>query len=77
VRAFSGRCLGHGGIPYTPFTADEQRPYLWAEGGSANDTLEPGRALNGFHLLELDGPQLTERFIDEVGRQRWSSAGPA
>jgi hypothetical protein len=73
----SGRCVGHGGIPYTPFTADEQGSYLWAEGGSANDALEPGRALNGFYLLELDGPQLTERFIDELGRQRWSADGPA
>jgi hypothetical protein len=66
-----------GGIPYTPFTVDEQGAYLWAEGGAADDALEPGRALNGFYLLELDGPQLTERFIDEIGRQRWSADGPA
>jgi hypothetical protein len=72
----SGRCVGHGGIPYTPFTTDEQRPYLWAEGGAADDALEPGRALNGFYLLELDGPQLTERFIDEHGQPRWSADNP-
>lgn len=73
----SGRCVGHGGIPYAPFTAHEQQPYLWAEGGSADDAREPGRALNGFYQLELDGPKLTERFIDEFGRQRWSADGPA
>lgn len=76
-QGISGRCVGHGGIPYSPFTPDERRPYLWAEDELAHDAREPGRALNGFYLLDLDGTKLTEQFIDERGEQRWSADGPA
>jgi Calcineurin-like phosphoesterase len=68
-----GRCVGHGGIPYEPFSSAEVASYLWAETSLADDAREPCRALNGHYLLDLDGPDLTETFVDERGRARWSS----
>jgi calcineurin-like phosphoesterase family protein len=65
------RCCGHGGIPYSPMTVS---PGLeWAETKLAGDNEEPRRALNGFVVLEFDGPKLVERFIDEYGNERWTA----
>jgi len=67
------RCVGHGGVPHSPFTAAEAATYAWAETRLADDRDEAKRALNGFYTLEIDGATLTERFIDERGDETYSS----
>lgn len=66
-----GRCLGHGGIPYKP---DPSTPAMvWSEQEAATyDTEMPQRGLNGFVMLTLSGATGSERFIDELGRERWT-----
>src|SRR5439155_13445506 len=61
------RCCGHGGIPYAPMTISPA--LVWAESAVAHDEEEPRRALNGFVVLDFDGPKLTERFIAEYGNE--------
>lgn len=77
VDQVSGRCVGHGGVPYSPFSSDERTTYAWAETERANDAREPNRALNGYYVLELDGANLREAFHDERGRVRWASSSDA
>jgi len=72
----SPRCVGHGGVPHRPFPrelrnfTDPNIAIEWAEHQTAHSG-ESCRALNGFVMLTLDGPALTESFFDETGRQRW------
>jgi hypothetical protein len=72
------RCIGHGGIPYLPFPdfysdfGDEAVRILWAETATAK-TGNPLRAPNGFAVLRLDGPAITEQLIDEGGRAVWQA----
>ena len=73
VDGVSGRCVGHGGVPYSPFTAEEEGRHQWAERQLANDAREPNRALNGYYILELEGGELCEAFCDERGRPRWAT----
>jgi len=70
-----GRCCGHGGIPWAPCgwlgkphgcSAFENKDYVewWA---NTPDKDMPERLLNGFAVIDLDGPNITERFFDERG----------
>ena len=70
-RTFRGRLIGHGGIPYiSDFqpAGDAAARIEWAErsAGSA-----PGA--NGFAVLRLAGPQVSEEFYDERGTLRYST----
>jgi hypothetical protein len=68
-RAVHARLVGHGGIPYQ---ADGPKaPLVWTEQGNAGDPKIKNRSLNGFVLLHLDGPRLSEEFIGEDGSHRW------
>jgi Calcineurin-like phosphoesterase len=65
-----GRCVGHGGVPvYMSHRPDdpcpepglyEYREYIAAE--------RERWALFGFAVLDLDGPTISVRYIDEFGR---------
>lgn len=62
------RCCGHGGIPAgEPQSLVANPSATWHENRKVPDLLYPGRVHNGFVLLILDGPTLTETFIDEDG----------
>jgi hypothetical protein len=72
------RCIGHGGIPYKPFSTNYQNVafpngahVVWAETDEAKDPKVPGRALNGFALLTFEGDRMTEELFDESGKKRW------
>jgi hypothetical protein len=68
------RCVGHGGVPYLPFSTGEAATYGWAETRLAGDVREPERALNGFYVLDLDdGPGFTETLYDERGSACWTA----
>jgi hypothetical protein len=45
---------------------------LWFENRTASDPDIPVRVYNGFAILELNGPNLTEKFYDETGAVAWS-----
>lgn len=74
------RCLGHGAIPWGLSnelgTAQQKGNVLWFENRNANDPDIPVRVYNGFAMLELNGPNLTEKFYDETGNVAWSTAQP-
>ena len=66
-------CCGHGAVPHGAAPElDGNDAYEWRESASADDPQIPLRILNGFVLLELQGEALTESFIDENNRLRWS-----
>jgi len=67
----SCRCVGHGGVPYLPIKSSES--LAWAENELANDPKEKRRALNGFLLLKISPGKLVDTFVDELGRERWTS----
>ncbi|WP_052409407.1 metallophosphoesterase family protein [Paraburkholderia oxyphila] len=63
-----GRCCGHGAFPAgEPDSLVGNPSAIWHENRKVPDLLYPGRIHNGFVLLSLDGPALTETFIDEDG----------
>lgn len=67
-----GRCTGHGGVPWAPFTSEERERYVWAETRRAtHDASEPRRALNGFVVLDVTSTGFTETFYDELGGVAW------
>ena len=66
----SGRCVGHGGVPYREFSALAPETLDWWETQHAPKP-ESERLLNGFVLLTIKGDSLSEVFIDEFGNQRW------
>jgi len=72
------RCIGHGGIPYLPFPdfykdfGDSLVTVEWVETDAARDG-NPLRAPNGFAVLRMDGPTISEQFVDEYARSRWSN----
>jgi len=67
----SCRCNGHGALPWG-LASDLANPNVaWYEKRSANDPEIPERVLNGFAVLYLDGPKLTEVFYDENGGVAW------
>jgi len=68
-----GRLVGHGGVPYR---SDGMTDFLdWAEPSDmpAELVTEDGvtRSRNGYALLALDGPKITEELYDEYGQRRW------
>lgn len=63
-----GRCIGHGGIPYSPI--ERTAVMEWTETDKAGDPEEPRRALNGFALVRLDGAGIGETFHGEDGSVR-------
>lgn len=75
-RTLLARCVGHCGVPWLPFGAENGLggngfELAWGENLTANDVDEPARALNGFLMLRLRGDQLVEEFHDENGNLRW------
>ncbi|MGI4830415.1 MAG: metallophosphoesterase family protein [Janthinobacterium lividum] len=69
------RCIGHGALPWGQSTdlANAQAAGLidWHENRLANDPDDPLRVYNGFAVLHLNGPDLTETFHDELGGVAW------
>ena len=69
------RCLGHGALPWWLSSdlqaAQKSGKVQWFERCSAGDPDDKLRVFNGFVLLELNGPDLTETFYDETGRVAW------
>ncbi|HMD97432.1 MAG TPA: metallophosphoesterase [Terriglobia bacterium] len=65
------RVNGHGGLPWA-LASDLANPNVaWYEKRLAHDPDVPERVLNGFAVLYLDGPNLTEVFYDENGGVGW------
>jgi hypothetical protein len=74
-RSVRTRCVGHGGVPYAPYSAASSygsgsMGVVFTETGLAGDPNEPRRALNGFMFLTFDGSTLHEEFRDENGDVR-------
>lgn len=74
------RCLGHAALPWG-LSSDLQAAKTagkveWFETRSANDPDDTLRIYNGFVLLQLDGPNLTETFYDETGNVAWPAPPP-
>lgn len=67
------RCLGHAALPWG-LSADLQAStqVQWFEKCNAGDPDDKLRVFNGFVLVELNGPALTESFYDETGRVAWT-----
>jgi hypothetical protein len=68
------RCLGHAALPWG-FASElaNNDCVLWYEKTSAGDPDNKLRVMNGFVLLQLNGPQLSETFYNENGGVAWSS----
>ncbi|MFO7565949.1 MAG: metallophosphoesterase [Enhygromyxa sp.] len=74
--AFTGRCIGHGSIPYgDAFGLAGLDTVEWYETQNAGDPDYEERVLCGFIELVLDGPELSERLIGEDGSVRWTASG--
>jgi hypothetical protein len=69
------RCIGHGGVPYLPFPGfyrdhgDENVRVLFTE----TEAVSGLRGANGFVVVRLDGPTITEQLVDERGLSRWQA----
>jgi Calcineurin-like phosphoesterase len=63
-------CLGHGGVPeYLAMKEGERKPAPWAyEYLTPFDADQPWETF-GFAVLELDGPEMKVRYIDENGKE--------
>lgn len=66
------RCIGHGGIPWEPFSNlasvhlnDPRVDVEWAEVKTIIDSDGQSRALNGYLMVTLDGTNITETLYDE------------
>ncbi|MEA2254042.1 MAG: hypothetical protein QOG35_87 [Solirubrobacteraceae bacterium] len=64
------RCLGHGGVPVVshPLDAPVPPPGLWEERGFLDAA---GRHWGrfGFAVLDLDGPRIDVRYVDDLGER--------
>jgi hypothetical protein len=62
------RCCGHGALPcgQAP-NLSKSTNIIWNEDRCAGDPDIPQRVLNGFAVISLDGPKITETFYDEHG----------
>jgi len=70
----SGRCIGHGAVPYgASDELDGLDSVVWSETKRANDPSLPTRVQNGLALVTLDGQRLHESLLDEDGQTRWSN----
>ncbi len=62
-----GRCIGHGAIPYSPpsrsFPPGNKIPVQFVN----RRTIDGAHCVNGFATMELDGPRMVVRYIDEDG----------
>ncbi len=66
------RCCGHGALPWGQASQLANNPNVaWYENRLANDPDIPQRVLNGFAVLDLDGPGIREVFYDENGGVAW------
>lgn len=70
------RCCGHGGLPWAqpdnkPMVYDNNPNVSWWENRRAGDPDFPQRLLNGFAVISLDGPNISESFYDENGNLGW------
>jgi hypothetical protein len=66
------RCSGHGALPWGQAPVfNNPANILWYEKRSAHDPDIPERVLNGFNMLYLDGPNVSEVFYDENGGVAW------
>jgi hypothetical protein len=75
VGGFHGRCVGHGAIPYGNASELKDHPsVLWYETELALDPNYPQRVLNGYAVVALNGNSLSEKLLDENGRERWAAA---
>lgn len=67
-----GRCVGHGAIAYGAASDLAKAGAVdWYETKLAGDAESPLRVLNGFAMLQLDGPNLSEQLVGEDGSIRW------
>ena len=77
---FLPRCIGHGGIPYTPEDTGAKGngiDVLWTEKDTyAEGSGDTRAALNGFGVITLpiNGADALEVLYDDSGRTRWPSA---
>jgi hypothetical protein len=72
------RCCGHGAVPAgEPDSLVANPSAIWHENRKVPDLLYPGRVHNGFVLLNLNGPALTETFINEDGVNVYTQSFPA
>jgi hypothetical protein len=63
------RCLGHGGVPVLQEHAEHDpipEPGLWEDRGVDEKDGQPW-AKFGFAVLDLNGPQIDVRYIDQGG----------
>lgn len=62
-----GRCIGHGAIPYSPpsrsFPPGNKIPVQFVN----RRTTDGAHCMNGFATMELDGPRMVVRYIDDDG----------
>jgi hypothetical protein len=67
------RCTGHAALPWGCSSQLSDSGLVdWFEKKNANDPAQKLRVCNGFTLLELDAHNLSETFIDEMGRVAWT-----
>ena len=75
LRGVFGRCCGHGGIPWgapAGRSAFANPDYVeWWGNTPANDADMPERLRNGLAVIDLNGPNISERFFDEKGCLRF------
>jgi hypothetical protein len=66
------RCCGHGALPCGRASSlSKSANIVWNEDRLAGDPDIPERVLNGFAVISLDGPAITENFYDENGGVAW------
>ncbi len=69
---FLGRCCGHGAIPYGNATILQNSDAVeWYESTPADQPNPNNRVKNGFAVVRLNGPHITEQFIDEDSHSPW------
>ena len=72
------RCAGHGALPWGHASDLANSPtVVWYENRNAHDPDIPERVYNGFVMLTLDGPNITEVFYDENGGTAYPPPTPA
>ena len=67
-------CVGHGGIPeYVPEQALTPPKGLVYEYRDVHSKDRQPWITFGFAVVDLDGPRMRVRYIDESGREHWST----
>ncbi|MEA2163520.1 MAG: hypothetical protein QOK37_1647 [Thermoanaerobaculia bacterium] len=75
--SFSGRCVGHGGVPYSPELEGDKGNKVFVEWSEQEKYTPPAgdarAGLNGFAVITLlaDGSAVREVFYDDRGEQRY------